>query len=123
MATCYQTQAAESGGSMHFYMADTPGRLRIESPVLKHNQQKCTTFQEFVKGIGGVTSVEMKPELGSATIHYDPKILDHTKLIGLLEKTGDFDHFQAKTPDDYLEETIEGVAKLALDAASDGLTE
>jgi len=39
--------------------------------------------------------------------HYDPKVLDHTKLIGLLEKTGDFDHFQAKTPDDVLEEAAE----------------
>jgi hypothetical protein len=106
-----------------YYIADSPGRLRIESPVLKNNQQKCTAFQEFVKGIDGVTSVDMKPELGSAKIYYDPKALDHTKLIGLLEKTGDFDHFEAKTPDDYLEESIEGVAKLALDVASDGLDE
>ena len=75
---------------MSYYMADTPGRLRIESPVLKNNPQKCAAFQEFVKGVGGVTSVDMKPELGSATIHYDPKVLDHTKLIGLLEKTGRF---------------------------------
>ena len=108
---------------MPYYMADTPGRLRIESPVLKNNPQRCATFQEFVKGIGGVTSVDMKPELGSATIHYAPKVLDHTKLIGLIEKTGNFDHFQAKKPDDYLEKAIEGVAKVALDAASDGLTE
>ena len=108
---------------MSYYMADTPGRLRIESPVLKHNQPKCSAFQEFVKGVGGVTSVDMKPELGSATIHYDPKVLDHAVLIGLLEKTGDFDHFQAKKPDDYLEKAIEGVAKMALDAASGGLEE
>jgi copper chaperone CopZ len=108
---------------MHYYMADTPGRLRIESPVLKNNQQKCAAFQEVVKGIKGVTSVEMKCELGSAAIHYDPKVLDHTRLIGLLEKTGDFDHLQAKTPDDYLEEAIEDVAKVALNVASDGLSE
>lgn len=108
---------------MGYYIADSPGRLRIESPALKDNQQKCAAFQEIVKGIGGVTSVEMKPELGSATIHYDPKVLDHSKLIGLIEKTGDFDHFHAKTPDDYLEETIGDVAKLALDVASDGLEE
>lgn len=108
---------------MHYYMADTPGRLRIESPVLKHNQQKCAAFQKFIKGIGGVTSVDMKPDLGSATIYYDPKVLDHLKLIGLLEKTGDFDRFQAKTPDDYLEAAIEDVARLALNAASEGLNE
>ena len=108
---------------MHYYMADTPGRLRIESPVLKHNQQKCAAFQKLVKGISRVISGDMKPELRSATRHYDPKVLDHTKLVELPEKTGDFDHFQAKTPNDYLEETIEGVAKLALNAASDGLEE
>jgi copper chaperone CopZ len=100
---------------MNYYMADTPGRLRIESLVLKYNQQECAAFQEFVMGIGGVISVDMKPELGNATIHYDPKVLDHTKLIGLLEKTGDFDHFQAKTADDYLVESIgyrQGVAPI-----------
>lgn len=108
---------------MHCYMADTPGRLRIESPVLKHNEQKCAAFQEFVQGIGGVSSVDMKPELGSATIHYDPKALDHLRLIGLFEKTGYFDHMQARTPDDVLETAIEKVARVAIDVASDGVGE
>jgi len=108
---------------MHYYMADSPGRLRIESPVLKDNQQKCAAFQEFVKGIGGVISVNMKSGLGSATIYYDSRIIDHVKLIGLLEKTGDFDHFQARTPDDYLEESVEGVAKIGIGVASGKLQE
>ena len=106
---------------MHYYLADTPGRLRIESPVLKNNQPKSAALEEFLKGISGVASVEMKPILGSATIHYDPKVLDHTKLIGLLEKTGDFDHFQAKTPDDVLEEAVEDVVKLAFDEFTNGV--
>ena len=106
---------------MDYYIADSVGRLRIESPVLKNNQQKCAAFQEFVKGIGGVASVDMKPELGSATIHYDPKVIDHTKLIGLIEKTGNFDHFHAKTTDDVLQESIEGAVKAAVDVASGAL--
>ena len=106
---------------MDYYIADSPGRLRIESPVLKHNLEKCAAFQAYVKGINGVTSVEMKPELGSAAIHYDPKVIDHVKLIGLLEKTGDFDHFHAKTPDDVLQDSIEGAVKAAVDVASGAL--
>ena len=103
---------------MDYYMADSPGRLRIESPVLKHNPDKCASFQAYVKGISGVTSVATKVDLGSATILYDPKVIDHAKLIGLIEKTGDFDHFHAKTTDDVLQESLEGAVKVAVDVAS-----
>jgi Heavy metal associated domain 2 len=101
---------------MSYYIADTPGRLRIESPVLKGDGLQVAKFRDLILGIPGVSSVEMKPIIGSATILYHTDKIDHTKLIESLEKSGCFDHLHAKTPDDLLEEGIEKVTEVAVDA-------
>ncbi|MGD0230234.1 MAG: HMA2 domain-containing protein [Syntrophorhabdales bacterium] len=98
---------------MNYYMADTPGRLRIESPALKSGSPDLERFRDFITHIPDVSSVKMRPEIGSATILYDPKKLDHAKLIELLDKSGYFDHAKAKTPDDYLEKGIEKIGEAA----------
>ena len=100
---------------MDYYMADTPGRLRIESPALK-GETCAHKFHDFVMAIPGVSSVEMRPIIGSATIHYDTNRLDHTRLIETLDKSGYFDHFHAKTPDECLEDGIEKVTEVVVDA-------
>ena len=104
---------------MNYYMADTPGRLRIESPALKSGSPDADRFREFIAGIEGVSSVTIKPEIGSAVILYDPAKLDHAKLLETLDKSGYFDHSKAKTPDDYLEKGIEKVAEVAVQAIED----
>jgi copper chaperone CopZ len=101
---------------MNYYMADTPGRLRIESPALKSGSPDVDRFRAFIAGIDGVSSVAVKPEIGSALILYDPAKLDHAKLLEALDKSGHFDHSKAKTPDDYLEEGIEGACEAAVNA-------
>ena len=106
---------------MDYYIHDTPGRLRIESPVLKNNEAHAQTFEAFVKGIPGVASVEMKVDIGSATIHYDRTRIDHTRLIDLLDKSGYFDHLKAKTLDDRIEAGVEEVANVVITAVTEGV--
>jgi copper chaperone CopZ len=101
---------------MDYYMADTPGRLRIESRALKSGSPDFEKFSDFIARIPGVSSVKVRQEIGSATILYDPEKLDHTKLIEALDKSGYFDHSKAKTPDDYLDEGIEKAEKIVADA-------
>jgi len=101
---------------MDYYIADTPGRLRIEGPRLKGESADTGKFHDLVMGIEGVSSVEIKPIIGSATIYYNPDKIDHTRLIKLLEKSGYLDHLQAKTPDDKLEEGIQKVTEVVVDA-------
>ena len=102
---------------MNYYIHDIPGRLRIESPVLKNNEANARSFEAFVRNIPGVTSVEMKVDIGSAIMHYDRSRMDHTKLIELLDKSGYFDHLRAKTLDDRIKEGVEEVADVAIKAA------
>ncbi len=92
---------------MNYYMADTPGRLRIECPALKSGSPDFDRFRAFIAGIEGVSKVTIRPEIGSAVILYDPAKLDHGRLLEALDKSGYFDHSKAKTPDDYLEKGIE----------------
>ena len=101
---------------MNYYMADTPGRLRIESPCLKGETSEAAKFHDFITSIPGVSSVEMRPIIGSATIHYDTNRLDHSRLIELLDKSGHFDHLNAKTPDECLEDGIEKVTEVVVGA-------
>jgi copper chaperone CopZ len=101
---------------MDYYIHDIPGRLRIESPVLKNNEAHAQKFEAFVKSIPGVTSVEMKVDIGSATMHYDKARIDHTKLIELLDKSGYFDHLRAQTLDDRIEKEVEEVAGVVIKA-------
>lgn len=108
---------------MDYYMHDIPGRLRIESPVLKDNDANAQRFEAFVKSIPGVTSVEMKLDIGSAIMHYDRTRIDHTRLIDLLDKSGYFDHLKAKTLDDRIKEGVEEVADVAIKAAVGEVTE
>ena len=100
---------------MNYYMADTPGRLRIESPALKAGSPDIDRFHDFIARIEGVSSVKLKPEIGSALILYDPAKLDHDKLLHALDESGYFDHSKAKKPDDYLEESIEKACETAAD--------
>ena len=102
---------------MDYYIHDITGRLRIESPLLKDNEPNAKRFEAFVRSIPGVASVEMKLDIGSATIHYDRTRIDHTKLIGRLEKSGYFDHLKAKTLDECIKEGVEKVADVAIKAA------
>ena len=66
---------------MNYYMADTPGRLRIESPCLKGETSEAAKFHDYIMAIPGVSSVDMKPVIGSATIHYDANRLDQVGVL------------------------------------------
>ena len=105
---------------MDYYMADTPGRLRIESPALKGDPSKGKQFHDLVMAVPGVQSVDLRPEIGSATVHYDPHAIDHKALIGELDRSGYFDHLKAKTTDERLEKGLEKAGEVVAGALEDG---
>jgi len=104
---------------MSYYMSDTPGRLRIESPALRSGSPSLESFRAFIVGIEGISSVKIRPEIGSALILYDPAKLDRRKLLEALDKSGYFDHSKAKTLDDYLEKGIEEAWAAAAEVIED----
>ena len=107
--------------SHRYYLADTPGRLRIESPMLKGDSAALARFWSIV--MNGVPSpqrarmtVTFKPVLGSALIEYDPAIIDHKALIAVLDASGYFDSKLAETPDEVLGEVCEKAAEVVVES-------
>jgi copper chaperone CopZ len=108
---------------MDYYINSTPGRLRIQSPKLRHHPAEDEKFQKAVREIVGVTSVETNPTTGSALIHYDEKALKADKLISMLETMGYFCLAKAETDDQYLTTGAEKIAKVVVDAVTGEIVE
>ena len=98
---------------MKYYIHYVPGRLRIESPALYENPAKIKEFEAFIKGVGGILSVETNAPTGSATIHFDEKKINREQLIDILEKHNYFRLAEAETCDERIEKETGKALKAA----------
>src|SRR5208283_5401262 len=85
---------------MKYYIHYVPGRMRIESPVLHDNSPKATEFETLMKGLKGISTIEIHAATGSAVIHFD-------------EKNGYFRLTEAETCDERIEKTTEKILEVA----------
>ena len=110
---------------MEYYVHYVPGRLRIQTPVLRDNPKKAEEFERFIKGLDGITTVEIHIVTGSATLHFDEKKINCEQIIGILEKHGYFLLAKAETSDEFMEKTAEKVLEVAekvvIDATEGGV--
>jgi len=56
--------------------------MRIESPVPRDNPAKATEFETVIKGLNGISAVEVHAATGSAIIHVDEKKSIASRLSG-----------------------------------------
>lgn len=111
---------------MKYYIHHVHGRMRIESPVLHDNPVKANEFEQFIKGINGISAVDIQTITGSAVTHFDEKIINCEQLIGILEKHGYFHLTVAETCDERVEKATEKVleiAQKAIDVVEGGIGE
>jgi hypothetical protein len=94
---------------MDYYYNYEPGRLRIRTPYIYHNEQQAGSFKKTVGELKGMVLVETNPVTGSALIHFDEHILTRDQLLGFLEKHGYFIMAKAKTLDEVIEHAVEKV--------------
>ncbi len=102
---------------MEYYVHHVPGRLRIQTPFIHHNEANAHTLCEYIRGVTGVTSLEAHALTGSITIYYDPKCVSCEKLLCMLEKRGWFNLMHAKTNDEVVKEESEKVIEAAVKIA------
>ena len=57
---------------MKYYIHYVPGRMRIESPML-HDSLKTKESETLMKGLDGISAIEIHADTGSAIIHFDEK--------------------------------------------------
>lgn len=71
---------------MTYYLHETPGRLRVRSPVLKQNPAAAKRAIEVLSKLLGVTKITTNLTTGSITIRYCPKTVCPAALINSLSK-------------------------------------
>jgi hypothetical protein len=73
---------------MSHYVHHVPGRMRIRTPILKHNKKRAQAIQALVTAQTGVKTAEVNTITGSVVIHYDPMCTTSTVLFDLLKREG-----------------------------------
>jgi copper chaperone CopZ len=113
--------------SMDYYYNYVPGRIRIQTPFIHGNPQNAATFDNTIKSLEGITSVETNVVTGSALIQFDENKIKHEQIISFLEKQGYFIMSKAKTSDEVIEKAAEKVLEVAeniiVDSADGGIGE
>lgn len=87
---------------MIYYIHDIPGRLRIRSPLVKHNNHAEKEIIDLLRSLSGIASIAVNPATGSFLIRYDPSRVSRHDIVAMLTKYGYFDPREAVTSDDYL---------------------
>jgi len=108
---------------MEYYIHYVPGRIRIETPVIRENPEKADEFLKFIKGIEGIKEVEIHTVTGSALLLFDEKTINCEQVIGILEKHGYFCLSKAETSDQYIEKVTEKILKVAENVVTTSLGE
>ena len=65
-----------------------PGRLRVKTPLLKHNPGEAIRVRNMLSGVAGVLANQAKPLTGSIIIRYDEARTDAHTLLSLLREQG-----------------------------------
>jgi len=76
---------------MKYYLHHVPGRLRLRIPQLKHRPYRIKRIREALKNHAGIDRIEHKSATGSVVVHYDPDVMDDTRILNALSYNGLFD--------------------------------
>jgi hypothetical protein len=106
---------------MEYYIHYVPGRIRIETPVIRGNPVRADQFQKFIKGLEGITAVETHTVTGSALLYFDENKINCEQVICILEKHSFFCLSKAETSDQYIEKVTENVLRVAEEVITDSL--
>ena len=88
---------------MSFYMHNTPGRLRIKSPIIKRNENAYYEVRKILGAINGIATLDTNLTTGSLLINYNPKVIKHGEIVDILHRSGYFDKSKAVTHDEYIQ--------------------
>ena len=106
-------------GLMKYYIHYTPGRIRIETPLIRDNSGKGAEFEAVIKGIKGISDVEIHTITGSALIYFNEKEINCEQIIGVMEKNNYFCLSEAETVDHIIERITRKACEVAETIAID----
>lgn len=95
---------------MTYYLHSVPGRLRVKIPKLRRRPAMAASISETLS-FDGIRKVYIKNLTGSVVIHYDPELLDESRILKTLEANGHFDASRAISCDTQLQAASSKVAQ------------
>jgi len=90
---------------MRYYVHQTPGRLRVKIPQIKHRPYMVRRVRELFNSLTDVEEIEINSTTGSVKIYYDPDHIDAGHLLNLLKYNDLFDENQVVEQEAYLSST------------------
>jgi hypothetical protein len=73
---------------MAHYIHHVPGRLRVNTPVLKKNGPRARQLKSYLEGMNGVLQAETSIVTGSVVIRYDRCLVSSTSILNSLHDLG-----------------------------------
>ncbi len=73
---------------MSYYCHNTPGRLRIKTPIVKQNPVEVEKVRGMLQALSGVDAVSINALTGSITINYSDSVTDSESILSILEEKG-----------------------------------
>lgn len=73
---------------MAHYIHHVPGRLRVNTPVLKKNEFRARQLKSYLEGMNGVLQAETSIVTGSVVIRYDRCLVSSTSILDFLHDLG-----------------------------------
>ncbi len=96
---------------MSFYCHNTPGRLRIKTPIIKQNMAEIDKIRNLLLSISEIESFTINPVTGSIVIKYDACEGDSEAILNVLKREGYYRVPQIKEDARVMEEAVTKVGK------------
>ena len=90
---------------MSYYVHQTPGRLRVRIPQVKHRPYMARRVRELFQSLTDVEEIEINQTTGSVKIYYDPDQINAHQLLNLLKYNDLFDENQVMEKANHLSST------------------
>jgi copper chaperone CopZ len=73
---------------MAHYIHHVPGRLRVQTPLLKRDESRAQAAGQCLQTIDGVTAVRVSALTGSITVNYKKEVVNSDTILRTLEQRG-----------------------------------
>ena len=73
---------------MTHYIHHVPGRLRVQTPLLKRDENRAQAAEQFLLPLEGITAVRVSTLTGSITVNYQKDVISSDAILKALELRG-----------------------------------
>jgi copper chaperone CopZ len=108
---------------MKHYLHHIPGRIRVNSLMVKRNHNLAEEVQTILNPIEGVNSVLINPVTGSILIEYSAETVAASTILNVLKKAGHIDLSKTVTNDQYIQAKVSKTARIFWSAVSGAFVE